>query len=106
MFRKIAAASLVVVWLAVFGLEFLEAFTLDDPEPNVHKSTRTTLTSLGQAITISDEIEKSKSYTISAQARDSYPPIIQNISLQSFKEKSKLLKKDFKIYKLHRVFLI
>ncbi len=101
--RKIVAASLVALWLALFGFEFLE--DIDFPDYfQLHKTAKAALVSLGEAIKVADDIQIIASKIYSAQPGIFYPCVY--VSSQWFREETRFLKKDFKIYKLHRTFLI
>ncbi len=105
MSRKFIAVSLITLWLVVLGVDFL-----DDINPanysRFHHSVRTTLISLLQAVKMSDDEGERVSHKVSIQLRAFYPLLIQTASLQSVREEEKSSKKDFKIYKSNRVFLI
>lgn len=108
MVRKLIAASYVVLWLFLFGVEFTEDLGfIRYNDPSMDSSIDAALADLGEALKISDNASQS-----SALVKVSLPPAVLNPSATRsalFEEPQRLtgfLKVDRPIYKLHSVFLI
>lgn len=107
MFCRVVAASFVVVWLVLLGIEFSEDtgfFEYDDP--GMDKSVEGTLTSLGEAIKVSDEAQVTLSHTLLVSPAASNPSVIDGVLFLFFREETEFIKIDIPIYKLHCTFLI
>lgn len=107
MFRRVVAASFVVVWLVLLGIEFSEdtgLFEYDDP--GMDKSVEGTLASLGEAIKVSDEAQVIPSHTPLVSLIAFYPSVTDGVLFLFFREETKFIKIDIPIYKLHCTFLI
>ncbi len=108
MFRKLIAALFVALWFVLLGIEFSEDMGLIEyDEPEMDRCVETTLTSLGEAIKISDDfnLEAPCSVFVNSIA---YLPFSadQDVSFQLIREKAAFVKPDIPIYRLHQAFLI
>lgn len=107
MFKKVVAALFVAIWLLLLGVEFSEDVGLVDYEdPGLDHSMEVTLASLGEAIKISDDSNIAIPLTLSVQPAAVYLSLLHGFSLQRVQEEKRRFKEDFKIHKLHRIFLI
>ena len=104
MLSKITATLTLILWLGLFGFEFLESPSAD--YSNVHRSVKAALASLGFAIKISDQRQQTASDEVLGQPKGLHPPVIETISLCHPAAKADFQKKALKIHKLYRVFLI
>lgn len=107
MIRKVVAASLVTVWLALFGIEFSEDIGLIEySEPDMDKSVEATLASLGEAIKISDDTQVTMLQPLPAPPVAIYPSAINIVSFRWVRKDAKFLKEDIPLYKIDRVLLL
>lgn len=107
MFTRVAAALFVAIWLLLLGIEFSEDVgVFDYQDPALDHSMEATLASLGEAIKICDDSNVAIPSTLSVHAAPVYLSLLDNFSLRGIQEEKGHFRKDFKIHKLHRVFLI
>ncbi len=108
MLRQYVAAVFVALWFVLLGIEFSEdmGFIVYD-EPEMDQCAEAALTSLGEAIKISDDLQLAApcfafGYPVA------YFPLLENqeVSLQFIGEGAEFVKADIPIYTLHQVFLI
>lgn len=107
MFRKFIAALFVALWFILLGIEFSEDMGLIEyDEPEIDHSVEATLASLGEAIKITDDSDLAILPALSVRPVAVYSSPRQPLLLQNLKEEKRHFKEDFKIHKLHRIFLI
>lgn len=108
MFRKFVAALFVALWFMLLGIEFSEDMGLIDyDEPEMDQCVEAALTSLGEAIKISDDLQLATTCFAFAYPA-TYFPLLENqeVSFQFIGEKTGFVKADIPIYTLHQAFLI
>lgn len=107
MFRKCVSTLFVALWFILLGIEFSEDMGLFDyDEPGLDQSMEVTLASLGEAIKISDDSNATIPSTLAVQSAPVYLSLLGNFWLPAVQEEKRHFKEDFKIHKLHRIFLI
>jgi hypothetical protein len=105
MARQVIAILAVVLWVALFGQEFLQAVDLS-MDASAHGSVKATLAALGEAMEASEDGEEKALYKPSVQPKVFDPLLTETISDHWSKKGSRLKKADPEIYKLHHAFLI
>lgn len=107
-YQRHIAALFVALWLVLLGIEFTEDMGLIEyNEPEMDQSVEAALTSLGEAIKISDDLQLATPCFAFAYPV-AYFPLLENqeASLQFIGEGTGFVKADIPIYTLHQVFLI
>ncbi len=106
MFRKTVAVLFVAVWLLLLGIEFSEDSGLFEyDEADMNRSVETTLSSLGEAIKVSDATEWITS-GILAVPHGIYLSPIQVVSFNWVQRETRFMEESIPIYKANCIFLI
>lgn len=106
MFRKTVAVLFVAVWLLLLGIEFSEDSGLFEyDEADLNEYVETTLSSLGEAIKVSDATEWMTS-GILAVPHDSYLSPIQAVSFHWVRRETGSTGESIPIYQANCTFLI
>lgn len=105
---KLIAASFVVIWLLLLGIEFSEDLGFAKyNDPYMDKSVEATLASMGKAIPISDHAAQwTPSHRVSVLPAVFGSLRVPSVSHKWFRRETGFPKEDIPTYKLHLVFLI
>ena len=106
MFRKTVAASFVVVWSLLFGIESSQSIGLPHSQPTMAKTINVTLASLGNAIDVPDDRLKAEWCIPPLKVGASCQSVIEAVFLPRFRQETTFSKEDLKIYNLHSVFIL
>jgi len=109
MFRKTVAASIVAVWLGLFGIEVSEAAGLIN-RADKDKSVETETANFGVAFRVLDgsRLTISPALTVQPQVLDTFADLsLSTLGVAAYlRKEARFLQGHFKIYKVHRVLLI
>jgi len=107
MFRKTVAVLFVAVWLLLLGIEFSEDSGLFEyDEADMNRSVETTLSSLGEAIKVSDATEWSTSRILTAPFDGVHQLPIQVVSFDWVRRETRSIEESIPIYQANCNFLI
>lgn len=107
MFRRSIAALFVALWFILLGVEFSEdmGFFQHD-EPGVERSEKAALAGLGDAIKVSDDPDATalSAFVLAPLPVDLALP--DNVASERIPVEKRRFREDFKLHKLHSIFLI
>jgi len=108
MSQRRIAALFVALWLVLLGIEFTEDMGfIQYNEPETDRSVEAALTSLGEAIKISDDLQLLTSCFAFTSLVACHPSLSsRRISFQLIRERPEFVRADIPIYTLHQIFLI
>jgi hypothetical protein len=107
MFRRLIAVSFVTIWFLLFAIEFCEELGFFEyNEVETDQAIETTLASFGEAIKSSDALQPTPIHFPSFQPVAPRSLLIRGALVPCFRDETNHSKRDFKIYKLYRSFLI
>lgn len=108
MSRRFIGVLFVTLWFVLLGVEFAEDMGLIEyDETEMDRCVEAALTSLGEAIKISDDLQLAAPGFLAVSPADYFSPLESREVLSSLiGERTRLVKIDIPIYSLHQVFLI
>jgi hypothetical protein len=106
MFRKALAILLVASWVVLSAVDVLEDLNLGD-YPEIHASGKSGFPGFGRATkSVNNVVENGSRHIVIAAAGLLAPTAGENVGFRPCEKEAKTPKKNLKMYKLHKAFLI